>query len=702
MSKIHVLDPLISNKIAAGEVVEKPASVIKELVENAIDAGSKNITIEIKGGGKTYIRVSDDGHGIESEDMLTAFQRHATSKITDIEDIYKIQSLGFRGEALASIASVSHIELISKVEDQEFGEKLSLAGGKILSRESVGASKGTTIVMKDLFFNTPARLKFLKSDGAEQNAISSIVNKLALSHTAISFKYIINDRITFKTPGSGDLKDAVYEIFGKSVSSELIPFEMDDESGLKASGLLSTIHYNRGNRQLQVVFVNGRYVVNKVVSESLELAYKGLVPLHRHPVCFIFLELDPQTVDVNIHPSKTEIKFHNENQIKQVLYSALRKTINSYNQVPQESLKKVDVFSRPLPETKEESVSTNAINKAPEEVIKNPSLDKTAISKETSLANNLVRESINTRKPTPVPTRETVNNMTSSEASDPNKTHQVTESPLDILYKSVHEETETKADLSTMTLERPSQESESPKQYTSNVAHKSKTKVVEPPKGNQYSIKDVLVRETVDNTETKTEYLPDGQSVYDDLTYVGQAFATYLLFQKEKQLYFIDQHAAHEKIMYEAFREKYKKRQMEAQMLLDPITLSMTYNEQEMLLNNLDAFSRLGFDIEAFGVNDIIIRSVPILFDRPAGKEFIEEIMDQIGDYSDLSSLQDERIIMQSCKAAIKAHQRVDQLEREQMLKDLRNLEDPYTCPHGRPIIIAIHEYEIERKFKRS
>lgn len=684
MSKIHVLDPLISNKIAAGEVVEKPASVIKELVENAIDAGSKNITIDIKGGGKTYIRVSDDGHGIETDDMLTAFQRHATSKITDIEDIYKIQSLGFRGEALASIASVSHIELISKVDDQEFGEKLSLAGGKILSRESVGASKGTTIVMKDLFFNTPARLKFLKSDGAEQNAISSIVNKLALSHTSISFKYIINDRITFKTPGNGDLKDAVYEIFGKSVSSELIPFEMDDESGLKASGLLSTIHYNRGNRQLQVVFVNGRYVANKVVSESLELAYKGLMPLHRHPVCFIFLELNPETVDVNIHPSKTEIKFHNENQIKQVLYSALRKTINSYNQVPQESLKKVDVFSRPLPETKVESTSTESLTKASDEMISKPPSEKTVVKKETSLANNLVRNSINTRKPTPVSSVERVSEKT--------------ESPLDILYKPVHEE----ADPSKMILERPPQEAEISKQYTSNSTQKPKTKIADPPKGNQYSIKDVLVRDSIDNTETKAEYLPDGQSVYDDLTYVGQAFATYLLFQKEKQLYFIDQHAAHEKIMYEAFREKYKKRQMEAQMLLDPITLSMTYNEQEMLLNNLDAFSRLGFDIEAFGVNDIIIRSVPILFDRPAGKEFIEEIMDQIGDYSDLSSLQDERIIMQSCKAAIKAHQRVDQLEREQMLKDLRNLEDPYTCPHGRPIIIAIHEYEIERKFKRS
>lgn len=741
MSKIHVLDPLIANKIAAGEVVEKPASVIKELVENAIDAGSTSITVEIKGGGKDYIRVSDNGHGIESDDMLTAFQRHATSKISEIDDIYNIQSLGFRGEALASIASVSHIELISKIKDNEFGNKLVLAGGKILSQESVGASNGTTIVMKELFFNTPARLKFLKSDGAEQNAISTIVNKLALSHTNISFKYIINDRITFKTPGNGDLKDAVYEIYGKSVSSEMISFEHDEENSIKAKGLLSTIQYTRGNRQLQVIFVNGRYIVNKIVSEALELAYKGLVPLHRHPVCFLFLELDPQTIDVNIHPSKTEIKFHEEAQIKQLLYSALRKCINSYNQVPQESFKKVDVFSKPMETVenkknvteghtpaKEMSRVTSPINDLKQTTQENISKDRNTEKmleakidiKEDILSSqsNTVRESINTNRPT-----------------TPQKA-------VDVLYQSVHEkdkklevveniasnlvdkndaesnkntisdksfETSLKSpalDLSEDVLQRPEVQKVDYSIKTSynsgSKSSSSQSKRADTPKGNQYDFKELLVRETPDKTSKELDYLPDGQSVYDELLYIGQAFESYLLFQKNTQLYFIDQHAAHEKILYETFREKYKNRKMEAQMLLDPITISMTYNEQELLLSNLDAFTRLGFDIEAFGMNDIIIRSVPILFDRPAGKSFVESLIEKIEGQNDLSTLQDDEIIMQSCKAAIKANHRVDHLEVKQMLKDLRNLEDPYTCPHGRPIIIAIHEYEIERKFKRT
>ncbi len=702
MSKIHVLDPLIANKIAAGEVVEKPASVIKELVENAIDAGAKNITVEIKGGGKTYIRISDDGHGIEPDDMLTAFERHATSKISAIDDIYNIQSLGFRGEALASIASVSNIELISKVRENEFGERLALAGGKILSRESVGASNGTTIVMKDLFFNTPARLKFLKSDGAEQNAISTIVNKLALSHTSISFNYIINDRITFKTPGNGELKDAVYEIYGKSVSSELIPFELEETGGVIASGLLSTIHYTRGNRQLQVVFVNGRYVVNKLVSEALELAYKGLVPLHRHPICFLFLELDPKTIDVNIHPSKTEIKFHQEASIKQTLYSALRKTINSYNQVPQESFKKVDVFSRPLPEatasteiksepkttidTQERTVVTSAAPLSSKESLANHDLKGNSLTsnsvKEEGSAEHPVRESINTNRPVP-----------------PKKA-------LDLLYKSVHEKQETNEakiipqqanDVPSTTADpiRPT--------YDGNNQRKvHMPSVSEKPHGTQYDFKELLIRETVEITDSEPEYLPEGQSVYDELHYIGQAFSCYLMFEKDKQLYFVDQHAAHEKILYESFKDKYRNRQMEAQMLLDPITISMTYNEQEALLDNVEAFQQLGFEVEAFGMNDIIVRSVPILFDRPAGKLFIESIIETIADHKDLTTLQNEGIIMQSCKAAIKANQRIHELEVNTMLKDLRNLEDPYTCPHGRPIIIAIHEYEIERKFKRS
>ncbi|MBN2899310.1 MAG: DNA mismatch repair endonuclease MutL [Clostridia bacterium] len=670
MAKIHVLDPLISNKIAAGEVVEKPASVIKELVENAIDAGSKNITIEIKGGGKDYIRVSDDGHGIEPDDLLTAFLRHATSKISRIEDIYNIQSLGFRGEALASIASVSNIELISKVADKELGEKLVLSGGKVLSQDAVGASNGTTIIMKDLFFNTPARLKFLKSDGAEQNAISAIVNKLALSHTDISFKYIINERIIFKTQGNNDLKDAVYAIFGKEVSQNLIAFEHEGTDQFKITGLLSAIHFTRGNRQLQIVFVNGRYIASKIVSESLELAYKGLVPLHRHPVCFLFIELDAKTIDVNIHPSKTEIKFHEENSIKQTLYTAIRKCINSYNQVPTETFKKIDVFSKPEASLQEKAEVSIREEKP------SPKTMPTQVEKITATSSSSTRQSINTHYPTP------------------------TKSAMDVLYQSQEERDEPSIE--------PIAEQKTEQRFEKTSAIKSASKpsfishTASKELGTQYNLNDLLVKETIEKSDDTPDYLPVGKSIYDDLIYVGQAFESFLILQKEAQLYFIDQHAAHEKILYESFREKYKKRQMEAQMLLDPITISMTYNEQELLLSNVTLLQNIGFEVEAFGMNDIIIRSVPVLFDRPAGKHFIEQLIEHIEGPEDLATLQDEEIIMQSCKAAIKANHRVHHLEVEQMLKDLRNLDDPYTCPHGRPIIIAMHQYEIERKFKRT
>lgn len=639
MSKIKLLDPLIANKISAGEVVEKPASVVKEFVENSIDANSKNITIEIKNGGKDYIRVSDDGDGIYPDDILTAFERHATSKISNIEDIYNIQSLGFRGEALASICSVSNIELTTKIKDNEFGEKIQLSGGRVIKKESVGASNGTTIVMKDLFFNTPARLKFLKSSIAEQNAITNIVNKLALSHIDISFKYIINDKIIFKTSGNSDLKDAVYDIYGKGISKDLVFLEPTNINGVKVHGLISTIQFTRGNRQLQVVFVNGRYIVNKVISKTIELAYKGLVMVNRHPVCFLFIEIDSDKVDVNIHPSKTEIKFNDDSVIKQILYSEIRKTINLYNQIPTQELKRVDHFS----------------NKQ---------------------------------------------NEYEKKESNYNKTDRVKQ-----MYVSVNNDYSENLDKSKFLQKSSSNTKYFDEKRLDNINENGlkKPTLYDDSTSSQYNIEEFIVREdNIKQDIEEREIIPYGESVYDGLNYIGQIFASYLLFQKNEQMYLIDQHAAHEKILYERFREKYRKRKINAQILLEPIIISTTHSEKTQILENKEEFKNVGFEIEEFGVNDVIIRAVPVLFDRNSSKLFMENLIEVIDENSNFANLQDEEIILQSCKSAIKANHFVHEIEVDELLKDLRSLEDPYTCPHGRPIIIAIHKYELERKFKRT
>ncbi len=333
MKRIHKLEPNISNKIAAGEVVERPAAVVKELVENAIDAGATKITVEIKKAGKALIRVTDNGYGIDPDDIDLAFERHATSKIETVDDIYKVVTLGFRGEALASISAVSNMDVISRQSDKETGVKLSMSGGRKLSKDETGCPIGTTMVVKDLFFNTPARLKFLKSDNAEVTAISDIVNKLALSHSEIGFRYIVNDKNMFTTPGKNDLFKSIYAVYEKEMTRNLIPIDKT-ENGIRITGFMTNLQYTRGNRSMQNFFVNGRYVKSPVLMDGVSMAYRSMLTPGRFPACFIMVELDHTKVDVNIHPAKTEIKFHQEGVVKQIMYTAVRETLLSFNQTP--------------------------------------------------------------------------------------------------------------------------------------------------------------------------------------------------------------------------------------------------------------------------------------------------------------------------------------------------------------------------------
>ena len=621
--KIMVLDPQISNKIAAGEVVEKPASVVKELIENSIDAKAKNITVEIKNGGKDYIRVSDDGSGINSDDILVAFMRHATSKISTLNDIYNINSLGFRGEALASISSVSNIELISKTEDQEFGKKVVISGGNVLTNENVGAQKGTTIIVKDLFFNTPARLKFLKSNSSEQNAISSLVNKLAISNLDISFKYIVNDEILFKTRGNGALRDIVYDIYGKSIPKNMIDYH-GESSDASVIGLISPLEFTRGNKQLQITYVNGRYVNSSIINDSIALAYKGSLMVNRFPVCFIFVTVPADTIDVNIHPSKTEIKFHEEGKIKQLIYSSIRRTLNEVNQVPKQSFEKVKSIEQDLP----------------------------ALS-------------------------ETVPNLVSQPYSQPTSKGALQPDLQDISQSMAKKIPEFQ--------KREKNEEKS----FSNL---------------KYDLNDLFMKdvpETVVKEEELIEKISEGASVYDNLKYVGQIFKSYLIFEKNDNMYLIDQHAAHEKILYEEFMKSYRKEKINSQILLEPIIIDFPYNDKNFILSKIDDINQLGFLIEGFGSDSVIVREIPYIFDIPASKAFIEEYSSYAKNKS-VVDFKEDSIIMESCKAAIKANMRISDIEVNELVNGLRALEDPYTCPHGRPIIVEILKYEIERKFKRK
>lgn len=644
-TRIHKLDPYTSNKIAAGEVVERPAAVVKELVENAIDSGANQITVEIRKAGKQYIRVTDNGSGIHPEDIGLAFERHATSKIKAIQDLFAIESLGFRGEALASIASVSMTELITKTADQEMGIRVELAGGKQNHTEATGCPKGTTVIVKELFFNTPARQKFMKANATETGHITDLVNKLAISHPTIRFKYLVDQKELFTTPGKGDLLNTLLNIYDKKMVQQLIPVQ-EDGNTVNIKGFISNFEYTRGNRQMQMFFVNGRYIKSKVLAEALALAYKSRLPVNRFPACFLMLEIDFGAIDVNIHPAKTEIRFDEEHLIKQHVYQILKKHLLQYNQVPQVALSSTE--------------------------------------RQKDLPVQLPREPVAATQPSRIKPIER-----------PSRGDRVYEKP---------------APYSKPVIQTP------PSRPIELASHKTETKPLEQdliqkkvdPFLDQYFKKPQAAPEKEEQVILKIQTerrLNEKETAYDDLRMIGQLFNTYLLAEKEQQLYLIDQHAAHEKILYEQFRAEYKASRIIKQILLEPIIIDLDHAQVPVVSSHFDDFQRLGIQMEMFGDRSVIIREVPMLFDRPASKAFAEQLLDSLVDDplgKDLFEYKQERIILESCKSAIKANDAIAMPEITELIKGLKQLDDPYTCPHGRPIMIQISKHEIERKFKRT
>lgn len=603
-----MLDQHTINKIAAGEVVERPASVVKELVENSIDAKASAITVEIKEGGISFIRITDNGIGIPKQEVRTAFLRHTTSKIQKDEDLFHISSLGFRGEALASIASVAQIEMITKTPREVTGIRVEIEGGKVLREEEIGCPEGTTIIMRNLFFNTPARRKFLKKSGTEASYISDIIHKIALGHPAISFKFINNNSIILHTSGNNNLQNCIFHVYGKEMVKHMIPIEAQKDD-MKIVGYLGKPQIHRGNRNYESFFINGRYIKSDLLQNCVETAYKTLLPINKFPVLVLHLQIDPREVDANVHPTKMEVRFRDEETIYEWLLKIVTERLQAENLIPQVSW---DPISR-----KKEASSMSAV----QEVLPEPF----EIPRTTKPFSSL------------------------PELSKKEKT-----------LEEIHE---VKADY---------------------------LPVVEQNKGNNGPLATV-------SPPTVAEIFPLHYQI------VGQLFKTYWIVEAENKMYLIDQHAAHERILYEKLLQDYRNHTPDSQILLEPLVLDLSLKEQQVLEENKELLLDFGFEIEDFGENSFILRSLPIVFNQPLGQDFFLELIDLLQETPVQSAyeLRLEKVASLACKAAVKAMDTLSENESHRLIQELLALENPYTCPHGRPTIIEMTKYELEKKFHR-
>ena len=599
MGKIRILDDDTISKIAAGEVVERPASVVKELVENSIDAGSKNIYVEIQDGGISYIKITDDGVGIESEDVEIAFLRHATSKIKDDNDLFNIRTLGFRGEALASICAVSRVELVTRTKDSPLGVKLRVAGGEIIEREECGAPLGTTIVVKDLFYNTPARLKFLKSPSREGVIITEIIQNLALSNPEISFKYKNGEKLVFATKGDKILKNAIVSIYGRQVNDNLLEVNYSDNS-ISIFGYIGNNALAKNSRNYQSLFVNNRYVKNKAINAAIENAFRTFTTGDKFPLYVLHININPENIDVNVHPTKAEIKFQNEQDMYKIVYNSIKEAFTTQRTIP-------NITFEP-------------------NVVKKPEII-------------FAQEKINF----------VVNEKKDFEDKPINK-------PLYYDYKN---------------------ENAILKKETSLDDFKSEKE-------------EIIINDS--NDENK---LPR-------LAVVGQIHFMYIIAEGESEFYIIDQHAAHERVLYEKYLKDYNNAKIQSQNLLTPIILELSSIEKQLIVENIDNFAKIGYDIEDFGGNAISIRSVPVILGNPNYKELLYEIINELQNVSGNFYKSINKIIYtMACKSAIKAGDKLTNAEMNKLIDDLRWCSNPYSCPHGRPSIIKMSYYELEKKFRR-
>lgn len=649
MNKIKLLDESTIQKIAAGEVIENPASIVKELVENSIDAGSTSVTVEISKGGKESIRVTDNGSGMTKDDLMIAFKRHSTSKLRTIDDVYNILSLGFRGEALASIASVSKVNVMSKTIDSKAGTKVSLEDGEILNIETIGTPKGTTMIIKDLFYNLPVRKKFLKTDLSESNNITNIITSLALGNPNVGFKYIKDSNIILQTLENDSLKNTIYMVLGKDFVKNSIKVDYRGEY-IKINGYITNNNYYRGNRAHQFIYINGRYISNMAITKAIENRYKTLIPINRYPCFILNIEIDPSEVDVNIHPTKQEVKFTNHDMV----IGSISNVINDY------ILKSLEIPSLELGKRKEKTDKP--------QIFEIGANDVESYEESISEVENIELPSKKEVKVEEISFRDYSNNNKSSkdrfevfEAYDPStnnadsnkETNIITLKDIDISKGFVVDENGTDSELST-------------------------------------------VNESLDESKKIDETLLD-------LNIIGILFNTYVICENslDRILYIIDQHAAHERVMYEKFKDEYKNENINTQQLLAPEIIELSHIEMETYRKNKEIFDNLGFITDEFGDNSIAIRGVPIIFGNPESKKMFIDIFENLEDIESNYDVKIDKIMKISCVNAVKGGDKLKLEEIRALIDSLVKCEKPYTCPHGRPTMIKMTEKELEKEFLR-
>lgn len=616
MPKIELLTQETIDKIAAGEVIERPSSVVKELVENALDAGANVITVEIKDGGISFIRITDNGCGIEKDQIPLAFLRHSTSKIRSVEDLLTVSSLGFRGEALSSIAAVAQVELITKPAGALMGVRYVIEGSKEKAKEEIGAPDGTTFLIRNIFYNTPARRKFLKTAQTEGSYISGLMEHMALSHPNVAFKFIANNQTKLQTSGNGNIKEIIYHIYGRDITAALMEIHGGNEE-IRIHGFVGKPVVTRGNRNFENYFINGRYIKSRLISKSIEDAYKNFMMLHQYPFTVLYLEMDGQLLDVNVHPAKMELRFQNGEGV----YDCLRKTL-------EDALYHKDLIPKvPVAEEKP-PVKPVVLQHAPEPFEKN----RMPKRPEPSVPQH-IPQAVHVPEPKPDESGEKkIAEPKPEEVPAAAVTHQMTLAE-DVTY------------------------------------------------GAQFLQEDTKARRKI----------------------IGQLFDTYWLIEFEDKLFIIDQHAAHEKVLYEKTMATLKTKEFSSQQLSPPAILSLTMPEEEILKKYLNEFEKLGYAVEHFGGREYAVCAVPA---NIFGVDVEQLFMEMLGDLEKISGKLTPDIILHrvatmSCKAAIKGNQKITVEEMEQLFDDLMKLENPYNCPHGRPTIISMTKYEIEKKFKR-
>ena len=700
---IQLLDQNTINKIAAGEVIERPSSVVKELVENAIDAGAMAITVEIKEGGISFIRVTDNGSGINKNEIDIAFKRHATSKIKSIEDLITVSSLGFRGEALASISAVSQVELITKTKDSITGTRYISEGGQKMSIEDIGAPDGTTFIVRNLFFNTPVRRKFLKSAATEAGYINSLMQYLALSHPDISFRFINNNQNKLHTSGNMKLKDIIYNVYGRDITANL--YEVNSSANnIKIEGYIGKPFVNRGNRTYENYYINGRYIKSGIINRAIEAGYKGFIMPHNYPFTVLHFTINPKIIDVNVHPTKMELRFSDNEYVYNFVYDTILSTLKG-----KELVAKVEADGQVMQHIRKDMLDEGEKDKKPENI---PNVNNDGQQNiESAVQSDTVMDIENVKNDSSVQT--TVNKIVDAGMSE----GQPAGSDNDKVVRNIDNVIGNKAEIcpssSAVTLVPEStykEQQENHNEVQTTLTPATKTRLPEP-----FEVKrsEAMVKDDEKKYQADVKAKPEQMSMFKDklldednknnYRIIGQLFDTYWLIEFEDRFYMMDQHAAHEKVLYERMMKKIKEHHIDTQMIMPPIILTLNMNEEEVLQRNMPVFMKMGYEIEEFGGNEYKVTGIPAGFPKLDYRQMLMDLIDGLmreGRMSDMDILT-EKVASMSCKAAIKGNNKISYEEAKELMNELMKADNPYNCPHGRPTLIVMSKYDIEKKFKR-